>query len=117
MTQQPHTRAEELPDEYFNTPVYNGNTGEIERLKKDSETNDIIITSANGERKLDQLDANEFANIEDLYIQIPQPAVDNPVRFINTVLDGGNNLGVVGMYRDIGLQYARSQTEIVSTDG
>ena len=114
MTASDQQSVSELPDRYFNTPVCNTETGDIERLQRDHDTNEVVVLSPNGDEEWDRTEAIEFTR--DLYDPIPQPAVDDPVGYIEAVLDGEENpLGVTGtVQQDIAQRYAKDNVEIIA---
>lgn len=112
---EPYETVDEIPDRYFDQPVYNTETGVIEQLRRDDEENEVIITSPETGEEWDREHSTEFTR--DLYDPIPEAVVNDPVAFIEAVLDGEDNpLGVMtDAGEDIALSYARKHIEITET--
>lgn len=108
--------VDELPDRYFEQPVNNTETGVIEQLQRDDEANEVVITSPETGEEWDRESAVEFTR--DLYDPIPESVVNDPVAFVEAVLDGEENpLGVMSETgKDIALSYARKRVEITERE-
>lgn len=114
MTSSNEIPVRQLPDRYFDTPVYNTETGVIEQLERDHDENEVVITSPETGEEWDRVSSEEFTR--DLYEPIPQAVVNDPVAYIESYLDRENNpLGVTGEYsQDIALSYAKQQVTITA---
>jgi hypothetical protein len=104
----------QLPDRYFDQPVQNAETGVLEQLERDYDENEVVITSPETGEEWDRHDANEFSR--DLYHLVPEVVVNDPVAYIEAVLDGEDTpLGVIGdVSQETALAYARKQVTITT---
>ena len=109
-----HAAVHELPDRYFERPVQNTETGVIEQLERDYDENEIIIKSPETGEEWDRQDADNFTR--ELYHPVPKAVIDDPVAYIEAVLDGEDHpLGVIGeSSQNAALAYARRQVNITA---